>query len=206
MNNREYFSLANTAVGTTLEDVGAEQVVTADHADVMIEVANLGQTLALSDFSIMVKTHNDATYRNLITSTGWATAGAVLIAKTADINTLAASAAAVALLDVGPVYAFKFQAKVTASAKNLAGIVLSGTDPVAVETATHGFHTGDVVTFASIVGTTELNGNSYTITVVDTTHFTLDDTDSSEYTAYTSGGTATVSDTSVTIKGVAAQK
>ena len=39
---------------------------------------------------------------------------------------------------------------------------------------------------------TELNGNSYTITVVDADTFTLDSTDSTAFTAYTSDGTATL--------------
>jgi len=40
-----------------------------------------------------------------------------------------------------------------------------------------------------VVGTTELNDNTYKVTVVDANTFTLDDTDSDNFTAYTSGGT-----------------
>ena len=154
----------------------------------------------------MVKASSAGTYTNWLTSTGWETASNVLLGKTANVNTLAAGSRCLLLVRIGPAYSAKFQGKVTASTKNVAGITLTGTDPVSIESTSHGFATGDTVTFADIVGTTELNGNSYTITKTDANNYTLDDTDSSEYTAYVSGGTGTVSDTSVTIKGTAVQK
>jgi len=70
-------------------------------------------------------------------------------------------------------------------------ITLSGSDPVSVKITSHSFLTGDTVKFASVGGTTELNGNSYTVTKTDDDNFTLDSTDSSDFTAWTSGGTAT---------------
>ena len=76
------------------------------------------------------------------------------------------------------------------AAVNIAGITLGSGVVVAVETATaHGLTTGDTVNFAGIVGTTELNTGLWTVTVVDTTNFTLDGTDGDDFTAYTSGGT-----------------
>jgi len=55
-------------------------------------------------------------------------------------------------------------------------------------TSAHGLITGDVVTIAGVTGTTEANG-TWAITVVDTTHFTLNN---SVFTnAYVSGGTVT---------------
>jgi len=56
--------------------------------------------------------------------------------------------------------------------------------------AAHGFTTGEIVGITGVVGMTELNGNSYTVTVVDSTNFTIG-VDTSGYTAYTSDGTAT---------------
>ena len=53
------------------------------------------------------------------------------------------------------------------------------------------FLTGDTVDIAGVVGMTELNGNTYTITVTSGTTFTLDGVDSTGFTAYTSGGVAT---------------
>lgn len=77
----------------------------------------------------------------------------------------------------------------TSSTGTVTGITLSGTDPVSITSTSHGLSSGNSVQFSSIVGTTELNGNTYVITVVDANTFTLDGTDSSLFTAYTSGGT-----------------
>ena len=69
----------------------------------------------------------------------------------------------------------------------ISGAANDGTGEIRITTsAAHGFSTGDHVTIASVVGTTEANGD-WTITVQSTTTFDLDD---STYTnAYTSGGT-----------------
>jgi hypothetical protein len=52
----------------------------------------------------------------------------------------------------------------------------------------HGLITGTVVTISGVVGMTQVNGNSYTITVVDNNNFTLG-VNSTGYTTYVSGGT-----------------
>jgi len=54
----------------------------------------------------------------------------------------------------------------------------------------HGFTTGDEVGFIGIGGMTELNGNGYTITVPtdSTTTFSLNSTNTSGFTTFTSGG------------------
>lgn len=78
-------------------------------------------------------------------------------------------------------------------------------NPVVITTsAAHGFKIGDSVSFASVGGMTELNGNTYQVTAVgSSTTFSLanrDGTYSQKYTnlngtgftAYTSGGTASV--------------
>lgn len=69
------------------------------------------------------------------------------------------------------------------------GITLSGTDPVAVTLTGHAFETGDkVAVVGDIVGTVELEGWTGFVTDTDANTVTLQGTDSSEYTAYTSGG------------------
>ena len=55
-------------------------------------------------------------------------------------------------------------------------------------TGAHGLTTGDRVYIENVSGMTELNDEAYTVTVVDTTNVTLDSTDATGYTAYTSGG------------------
>jgi hypothetical protein len=70
-------------------------------------------------------------------------------------------------------------------------VTLSGTDPVSIEATGHGLSTGDLVQLDSIAGITPSLDGVYYATVTDVDNFTLDDTDSSDYSgAYTSGGTA----------------
>lgn len=64
-------------------------------------------------------------------------------------------------------------------------------NPTVVTATAHGFSTGQNVSMSSVGGMTELNGNTYVITVIDVDSFSLNNTDSSAYTTYTSGGTAT---------------
>ena len=54
----------------------------------------------------------------------------------------------------------------------------------------HPFVTGDRVKFDSVGGTTELNGNTYVVTVSDVNNISLDGTDSDDFSAFTSGGNA----------------
>lgn len=53
------------------------------------------------------------------------------------------------------------------------------------------FSTGEIIGITGVVGMTELNGNSYTVTKLTATTYELDGTDSTGYGAYVSGGTAT---------------
>lgn len=74
------------------------------------------------------------------------------------------------------------------SSKNISGLTLG---PVTlVKSAGHGLKVGDVVQFANIGGTTELNGVKATVLAVsiDTIYVPVD---SSAFTTYTSGGMAT---------------
>lgn len=76
----------------------------------------------------------------------------------------------------------------TASAKTITGIALGF--PTIVTSAAHGLLAGDVVTFASIGGTTVLNGQTSVIRDVTTNTFAVD-INTTGGAAYTSGGTAT---------------
>jgi Ubiquitin-activating enzyme E1 FCCH domain len=59
-----------------------------------------------------------------------------------------------------------------------------------VLTANNGFTAGQQVLISGVGGMTQLNGNTYTITVSTSTHITIN-VDSTGFTAYTSGGVAT---------------
>ncbi len=67
----------------------------------------------------------------------------------------------------------------------------SQANPCQITSAGHTLTTGNVVTINGVVGMTQLNGNTYTITVVDVNNFTLNGVDSTGFTPYVSGGTWT---------------
>jgi hypothetical protein len=81
-----------------------------------------------------------------------------------------------------------------ASAKTITAITKA--NPGVVTSASHGFSNGDEVYVDSIGGMTELNGRNYLVANVTTNTFTLQDLfgnniDTTSFTTYTSGGTAT---------------
>jgi len=61
--------------------------------------------------------------------------------------------------------------------------------PCVITDVAHGLTTGDEVYISGVLGMTELNGDIYTITVIDVDSFSLNSIDASAYTAYTSAGT-----------------
>lgn len=71
----------------------------------------------------------------------------------------------------------------------MTGVITNVTaaNPAQVTSALHGLPNGAFITISGVVGMIELNGNSYTITVVDANNFTIN-VDSSAFTPYVSGG------------------
>lgn len=67
-------------------------------------------------------------------------------------------------------------------------------DPCVITAVAHGFSTGNTVKITNVVGMIELNSKLYKITVLTVDTFSLDGIDSTGYTAYTSGGVATIQD------------
>ena len=70
---------------------------------------------------------------------------------------------------------------------------ITSADPAVVTSTGHGLTTGDSVYIYDVVGLEEysvsrINGKSFTVTVIDSDTFELDDFDSSGLTSYTSGG------------------
>lgn len=70
---------------------------------------------------------------------------------------------------------------------DIVDVTLSGTDPVSVEATDHGFVTGDTVRIFNVAGISGLD-DDYTITSTGDDTFTLDGTDSSDFSGtFTSG-------------------
>jgi len=83
---------------------------------------------------------------------------------------------------------------IDATDKNITAITQAS--PGVITSNSHGFSNGDEVYVDAIVGMTELNGRNYRVANVTTNTFTLTDLfgnaiDTTNFTAYTSGGTAT---------------
>lgn len=73
------------------------------------------------------------------------------------------------------------------ASKSISGVTEAG-PAVVTTTAAHGLATGDVVNITGITGMTELNDRRFTVTVLTTTTFELDDEDSTNHTSWSSGG------------------
>lgn len=65
---------------------------------------------------------------------------------------------------------------------------ISKADPAVVTSANHGLVDGDVVKIFNVLGMTEVNEGVFVVEVVNSSSFRLVDTNSTDYTTYTSGG------------------
>ena len=81
---------------------------------------------------------------------------------------------------------------ITCVASSVSITAASQANPCQITAAGHGLSTGDPVMITDVGGMTEINDKIFTITAIDADNFTLDGVDSSAFTAYTSGGSATV--------------
>ncbi len=70
------------------------------------------------------------------------------------------------------------------------GLITNATqaNPGVITSSNHGLQDGDEVTITAVVGMIELNGNTYTVANRTANTFELSATDTSAFTAYTSGG------------------
>lgn len=86
----------------------------------------------------------------------------------------------------------RFPTKFQEGTETLTGIITGisqPTNPTQITSANHNLSTGAVVTITGVVGMTELNGESFTITVIDSSTFSLNGIDNTTFGAYVSGGT-----------------
>jgi len=93
--------------------------------------------------------------------------------------------------DNGNYYVGSITTPLSATTNTITGATAA--NPIVFTTGVaHGWNTNDQVTFASLPGDfgTNLNGTTQTITVTDSTHFSIA-VDGHLYSAYTSGGSAT---------------
>ena len=74
-------------------------------------------------------------------------------------------------------------------AAGVSGTITAATqaNPAQITSVDHNLQNGSIVTISNVGGTTQLNGNTYTVTVVDANNFTIN-VDSTAFGAYTSGG------------------
>lgn len=82
--------------------------------------------------------------------------------------------------------------RTTGTITTIAATITAATkaNPCSITSTAHGLVTGDEVLIKDVLGMTELNDTWYTITRTSANAYTLDSTDSSSYTTYTSAGTA----------------
>lgn len=108
--------------------------------------------------------------------------GAVTYIATTNPQTITA--------DNGRYYVGSITTPISATTANITGA--TSANPIVFQTsASHGWSTNEQVTFSALPGGFgSLNGTTKTITVIDTTHFSVA-VDGSGFAAYTSGGTAT---------------
>ena len=83
----------------------------------------------------------------------------------------------------------KLELGTTAASKTITAITQA--NPVRITATAHAFAEGTIVKIAAVAGMTQINGKVGSVKVVDANNFELPGIDSTSFTAYTSGGTAT---------------
>ena len=73
--------------------------------------------------------------------------------------------------------------------------IVQPSNPTQITSPNHQLQTGSIITISNVGGMIQLNGNTYTVTVVDPNTFTLNGVDNTAFGAYTGGGTWTSNNT-----------
>jgi hypothetical protein len=96
------------------------------------------------------------------------------------------------LYNLYPRYPTQFQQSATVSG-NITNVTQA--NPANVTAVNHQLLTGSIITITNVVGMTELNNGTFTVTVIDVDNFQLNGINSTGFTAYDNGGTFTSSNT-----------
>jgi hypothetical protein len=120
----------------TLTDVGEPFVLDGLYEDIVFDVVNTGTNL--TKFALLVKAHSSGSWQNYLQTTGWDTVAGTLKKFIGTLKTLATTASGFAHVNVGPVYAVKFQASIASGARNAGTLTLVTDVPIAAETVTIG--------------------------------------------------------------------
>ena len=76
------------------------------------------------------------------------------------------------------------------SGGDISGVGITQANPAVARTISHNFSTGDQVYISGVLGMTEVNNQTFTITVLTADTYSLDGVNSTGFTAYTSSGVA----------------
>lgn len=89
------------------------------------------------------------------------------------------------LFNLYPRYPTQFQ-----QGGGIGGVITGATqaNPCVITSPSHNLLTGSIITISNVGGMTQLNGNTYTVTVITPNSFSLNGVNSTGFTAYTSGG------------------
>lgn len=97
------------------------------------------------------------------------------------------------LFNLYPRYPTQFQQGAGLSGQITA--ILQPSNPTQITSPNHNLQTGSIITINNVGGMIQLNGNTYTVTVINPNVFTLDGIDNTAFSAYTGGGSWTSNNT-----------
>lgn len=104
----------------------AEMVLNGDFSQIALDLTNTGQNL--TDFQMLGKVHRSGGWHVMITGATWNTVAGNLKEVVGTLNTLASGSAGMAVVETGPLYAVKFQAKIANGVRN-AGTFTASANP-----------------------------------------------------------------------------